>query len=55
MPYQKCHEEVDKLIPRGMTIFNIEYEDIANLPYLNSVIKEALRLHPPAQFLARYW
>ena len=48
-----CHEEVDKVLFESKCGANIPYEDITKFVYLGQVIKEALRLHPPVQIMAR--
>jgi cytochrome P450 len=45
----KLHQELDEVLA-GRTP---GYEDLANLPYTEQVIKEAMRLYPPAYVLAR--
>jgi len=41
----KLHEEVASVVgPRGI----LEYEHMSKLPYVNAVVDEGLRLHPPA-------
>ena len=49
-----CQEELDRIFPvkQGEEVV-VAYEDISKCVYLGMVIKEALRLHPPAQMLAR--
>ena len=45
----KLHEELDRVLAgRAPT-----YEDLASLPYTEQVIKEAMRLYPPAYVLPR--
>ncbi|GAB4830788.1 hypothetical protein Ancab_040197 [Ancistrocladus abbreviatus] len=44
----KARAELEQVIGRGNPL---EEGDIARLPYLQSVIKETLRLHPPLPFL----
>lgn len=46
---KKAMEELDRVIGPERWV---EEEDMANLPYLDAVIKEALRLHPAATLLA---
>ncbi|XP_052478004.1 cytochrome P450 76C4-like [Gossypium raimondii] len=47
-----CHsnymEELDKVIGREQWV---EEKDIGNLPYIKSIAKEAMRLHPVAPML----
>eukprot|EP00257_Ricinus_communis_P001347 XP_002511566.2 cytochrome P450 98A2 [Ricinus communis] len=44
----KAQEELDHVIGNKRVMSE---SDISNLPYLRCVVKEALRLHPPAPFL----
>jgi cytochrome P450 len=44
----KAKRELEKMIGSGVPI---EESDIAKLPYLQAIIKETLRLHPPVPFL----
>jgi cytochrome P450 len=49
-----CQEELDRVFPvQQDEEVIVAYEDISKCVYLGMVIKEALRLHPPAQLLAR--
>ncbi|KAI5058385.1 hypothetical protein GOP47_0026555 [Adiantum capillus-veneris] len=41
-------EELDKVVGRDRLV---EDEDIPNLPYLNAIVKEIFRLHPPVPLL----
>ncbi|CAL0315243.1 unnamed protein product [Lupinus luteus] len=41
----KAQKEIDQVI--GNSSRHISDEDIPNLPYLQCIVKEALRLHPP--------
>ncbi|XP_022137054.1 cytochrome P450 71A1-like [Momordica charantia] len=45
---KKVQEEVRKIVGNKE---KIEMEDIQNMPYMNCVIKESLRLHPPVPLL----
>jgi cytochrome P450 len=42
---KKLQEELDRVVGKERTVTEI---DIPNLPYLNAIVKETLRLHPPA-------
>jgi flavonoid 3'-monooxygenase len=42
---KKLQEELDEVVGRERIVTE---SDIPNLPYLNAVVKEALRLYPPA-------
>lgn len=44
----KAQEEIRRVIGKNDTV---QESDIFKLPYLQAVVKETLRLHPPAPFL----
>lgn len=46
--FAKATEELDRVIGRDRWV---EENDIANLPYVNSIAKETMRLHPVAPML----
>ncbi|XP_074321523.1 geraniol 8-hydroxylase-like [Silene latifolia] len=45
----KAQDELDQIIGKNTT--TIQESDISKLPYIQAVVKETLRLHPPAPFL----
>jgi cytochrome P450 len=45
----RVHEELDRVVGRGKAVTE---SDAASLVYLQAVIKEALRLHPPGPLLS---
>nr|AKI33844.1 cytochrome P450 76AD1-like protein [Mirabilis multiflora] len=49
----KAQEEVRQatMSRGGATVAEIQESDINNLPYIQSIVKETLRLHPPTVFL----
>ncbi|XP_010494611.1 PREDICTED: cytochrome P450 705A5 [Camelina sativa] len=48
--FQRVREEIDSVVGKTRLI---QETDLPNLPYLEAVIKEALRLHPSVPFLVR--
>ncbi|XP_050001972.1 cytochrome P450 4F5-like isoform X3 [Alexandromys fortis] len=49
---ERCRQEVQELL-RGRDPEEIEWDDLAQLPFLTMCIKESLRLHPPGTDLVR--
>ncbi|ESQ47873.1 hypothetical protein EUTSA_v10020513mg [Eutrema salsugineum] len=47
---ERLREEIDSVVGKSRLI---QETDIPNLPYLQAVIKEALRLHPPSPLVVR--
>ena len=47
---EKARKEIDSIIGKDRMIMEI---DIDNLPYLQAIVKETLRLHPPSPFVLR--
>ncbi|MXQ93490.1 hypothetical protein E5288_WYG021159 [Bos mutus] len=50
---ERCRQEVKELL-RDCESKEIEWDDLAHLPFLTMCIKESLRLHPPVTFISRY-
>nr|URF53680.1 cytochrome P450 [Trichosanthes cucumerina] len=49
--FKRVREEIESLV--GTSGRLVEEEDIPQLPYLQAVVKETLRLHPPAPVIIR--
>ncbi|KAJ0038482.1 hypothetical protein Pint_24057 [Pistacia integerrima] len=49
--FSKVREEIEFVVGRSRLV---EESDIPNLPYLQAVVKESLRMHPPAPLLMLY-
>ncbi|CAA7038106.1 unnamed protein product [Microthlaspi erraticum] len=47
---ERLKEEIDSVVGKSRLV---QEKDLPNLPYLQAVIKEALRLHPPAPYIPR--
>jgi cytochrome P450 len=45
----KAQSEVDAVVGRGRAVTD---EDVARLPYIQSIVKETLRMHPPGPLLS---
>ncbi|XP_023372977.1 docosahexaenoic acid omega-hydroxylase CYP4F3 isoform X2 [Otolemur garnettii] len=50
---ERCRQEVQELL-RDREPLEIEWDDLAQLPFLTMCIKESLRLHPPVPVISRY-
>ncbi|KAJ7949126.1 putative Cytochrome P450 [Quillaja saponaria] len=48
--FQKARKEIDSVVGKNRLV---RQSDIPNLPYLQAVVKETMRLHPPAPFFPR--
>ncbi|KAG9448465.1 hypothetical protein H6P81_008430 [Aristolochia fimbriata] len=48
--FQKAREEIESIVGKSRVV---EESDIPNLPYLQAVVKETLRLHPVAPVIIR--
>ncbi|NXP70861.1 CP4F3 hydroxylase, partial [Ramphastos sulfuratus] len=48
----RCRQEVQDLL-RGRSLEDIQWEDLALLPFTTMCIKESLRLHPPVTAISR--
>uniref|UniRef100_A0A8C6HNK6 Cytochrome P450, family 4, subfamily f, polypeptide 15 n=1 Tax=Mus spicilegus TaxID=10103 RepID=A0A8C6HNK6_MUSSI len=49
---ERCRQEVQELL-RDRESTEIEWDDLAQLPFLTMCIKESLRLHPPVTVISR--
>ncbi|XP_068837616.1 cytochrome P450 4F3 isoform X2 [Capricornis sumatraensis] len=49
---ERCRQEVQELL-KDREPKNIEWDDLAQLPFLTMCIKESLRLHPPVTVISR--
>ncbi|KAL6058198.1 hypothetical protein STEG23_004297 [Scotinomys teguina] len=49
---ERCRQEVQELL-RDREPEEIEWDDLAQLPFLTMCIKESLRLHPPVTMISR--
>ncbi|XP_042639185.1 cytochrome P450 4F2-like [Orycteropus afer afer] len=49
---ERCRQEVQELL-RDRRSEEIEWDDLAQLPFLTMCIKESLRLHPPVTVISR--
>ncbi|XP_023422415.1 cytochrome P450 4F3-like [Cavia porcellus] len=49
---ERCRQEVQEVL-RGREPEDIEWDDLAQLPFLTMCIKESLRLHPPVLVASR--
>ncbi|WOG90985.1 hypothetical protein DCAR_0310233 [Daucus carota subsp. sativus] len=47
---EKARQEIDTVVGKNKLV---EESDITNLPYLQAIVKETLRLHPPGPLVAR--
>ncbi|KAL2326954.1 hypothetical protein Fmac_020381 [Flemingia macrophylla] len=47
---EKARKEIDSIIGKNRIVMEL---DIDNLPYLQAIVKETLRLHPPSPFVMR--
>ncbi|XP_004295951.1 PREDICTED: licodione synthase-like [Fragaria vesca subsp. vesca] len=47
---KKAREEIDRVVGKGRLVGEL---DVPNLPYIQAIIKEAIRLHPPLTVVAR--
>ncbi|KAJ1377811.1 Cytochrome P450 [Sesbania bispinosa] len=47
---EKARKEIDSVIGKDRIVLE---SDIAHLPYLQAIVKETLRLHPPSPFILR--
>ncbi|KAK9123048.1 hypothetical protein Sjap_012650 [Stephania japonica] len=48
--FEKAREEIDKVVGKSRLV---EESDIPNLPYLQGIVKETLRLHPAGPIILR--
>jgi len=48
-----CHQEIDYVYKSNESCKYVDYEDLSKFSYINQVVKEALRLHPPIPIFAR--
>ncbi|KAJ0025127.1 hypothetical protein Pint_06939 [Pistacia integerrima] len=48
--FEKAQEEIDQVVGKSRLV---QESDLPNLPYLQAIIKENFRLHPPIPMLAR--
>ncbi|XP_036613796.1 cytochrome P450 4F3-like isoform X2 [Trichosurus vulpecula] len=50
---EHCRQEIQELL-RGRQPEEVEWDDLAQMPFLTMCIKESLRLHPPVAMVSRY-
>ena len=50
MVLQKAQQEIDQVVGRNRLV---QESDVPHLPYIQAIIKESFRIHPPIPLISR--